>query len=112
MNVMDSFRLDGKVAVVTGGSGLYGRQIVEALAEAGAKVYTASRNLEANEAYAKTMRDAGLEVYGGQVDQGDQESIERFLKEITKNGDKVSILVNNSVLRITNGYQCDPALFD
>ncbi len=112
MNVMDSFRLDGKVAVVTGGSGLYGRQIVEALAEAGAKVYTASRNLEANEAYAKTMRDAGLEVYGGQVDQGDQESVERFLKEITKNGDKVSILVNNSVLRITNGYQCDPALFD
>lgn len=112
MSVMDSFRLDGKVAVVTGGSGLYGRQIVEALAEAGAKVYTASRRLEPNEEYAKEMRDRGFEVYGGQVDQGEEESIKKFLEEIIKNGDKVDILINNSVLRITNGYQCDPALFD
>ena len=112
MNILDSFRLDGKVAVVTGGSGLYGRQIVEALAEAGAKVYTASRTLEPNEKYAAEMRERGYEVYGGQVDQSDQESVERFLGEITKNGEKVSILVNNSVLRCTKGYYGDNALFD
>lgn len=112
MNILDSFRLDGKVAVVTGGSGLYGRQIVEALAEAGAKVYTASRNLQSNEEYAKKMRDAGLEVYAGQVDQGDQESIDKFLAEITKDGQTISILINNSVLRCTNGYHGDNDLFD
>ena len=38
MNVLDSFKLDGKVAVVSGGAGLYGFQIVAALAEAGATV--------------------------------------------------------------------------
>ena len=38
MNVLDSFRLDNQVAVVTGGAGLYGRQIVQAMAEAGARI--------------------------------------------------------------------------
>jgi len=112
MSIMDMFGLKGKVAVVTGGSGLYGRQIVEALAEAGAKVYTASRNLESNEEYASKMREAGLEVYAGQVDQGNQESIDKFLSEITKDGQKISILINNSVLRCTNGYYGDNDLFD
>ena len=39
MNVLDMFKLDGKVAVVTGGAGNYGKQMVRALAEAGATVY-------------------------------------------------------------------------
>ena len=112
MNVMDMFKLDGKVAVVTGGSGLYGRQMVEALASAGAKVYTASRNLKSNEDFALKMREKGLSVNAGQVDQSDEESVKKFLDEITKNGDKVSVLVNNSVLRCTNGYKGDAELFD
>lgn len=112
MNILDSFRLDGKVAVVTGGSGLYGRQIVEALASAGAKVYTASRSLESNEAFASKLREKGLEVYAGQVDQGDEESIKKFLAEITKDGQAISILVNNSVLRCTKGFHTDAALLD
>ena len=112
MNILDFFRLDGKVAVVTGGSGLYGRQMVEALAQAGAKVYTASRTLESNEKCAKAFREKGLEVYAGQVDQSDEESVKRFLAEVTKDGQKVDILVNNSVLRVTKGYQTSPEAFD
>ncbi|MBE7009949.1 MAG: SDR family oxidoreductase [Ruminococcaceae bacterium] len=111
-NVMELFSLKGKTAVVTGGSGLYGRQLVQALAQAGAKVYTASRNLESNEECAAKMREAGLEVYAGKVDQGDQDSINEFLAELTKDGQKIDILINNSVLRITKNYQTDAALFD
>lgn len=98
-NVMEMFNLKGKTAVVTGGSGLYGRQIVEALAEAGATVYTVSRNLESNESYAKTMRQRGYQVFAGQLDQGDEESIKKCLADITNDGKKVDILINNSVLR-------------
>ena len=45
-NIMEKFSLKGKVALVTGGHGLYGKQITLAMAEAGAIVYTASRSLD------------------------------------------------------------------
>lgn len=44
MSVLEKFRLDGKVAIVTGGAGLYGQLISAALAEAGAIVLIASRD--------------------------------------------------------------------
>ena len=53
MGVLDNFSLKSTVAAVTGGAGLYGRQIVAALAEAGAKTFVASRNLEALEKLAR-----------------------------------------------------------
>lgn len=108
MNVKDLFDLSGKVAVVTGGSGLYGRQMVEALASAGAEVFTASRRLEANEEYACKMREKGLKVFAGRIDQGDEESIKEFLSGITAKGKKADILVNNSVLRTMRSMN-DPA---
>ena len=112
MDINSLFSLKGKTAAVIGGSGLYGRQMVEALASAGAEVWTASRNIEANEEYAAKMRDMGLKVCAGQIDQGDEESIKDFLYQITKNGRKVDILVNNSVLRTMRSVSDDAAKFD
>lgn len=113
MNILDRFKLDGKRAVVTGGSGLYGKQIVKSLAMAGAEVYTASRNLEANEAYAAELRAEGLNVYAGRLDQGDEASINAFLESLTKAGKTVDILINNSVLRcMKKGMKDDPERFD
>jgi NAD(P)-dependent dehydrogenase (short-subunit alcohol dehydrogenase family) len=62
MSVLDMFSLRRKVAVVSGGAGLYGRQIAEALAEAGARTFIASRNVAKLEHEAAALRERGLGV--------------------------------------------------
>lgn len=104
MNVLEMFRLTGKVALVTGGAGRYGRQMVEALAEAGAVVWTASRSLEKNQAYAAELREKGYEVYGDSYDQANEESIQALLARMIEKHGKVDILVNNSALRCGKGF--------
>ncbi len=99
MHVMKMFDLSGKVALVTGGAGKYGSPMVEALAEAGATVITASRTLEKNEQFADMLRQKGLKVYADAYDQGDEQSILALRDRLVEKYGKVDILVNNSALR-------------
>lgn len=99
MNVMESFSLKGKVALLTGGAGLYGRQIVAALAEAGAKLYIASRGVEALEKVAKEERDRGFDVTALSLDLESDESIEKLHDKIISKNSRFDILVNNAVTR-------------
>lgn len=98
-NVLDLFRLNGKTALITGGAGLYGRQIVEAVAEAGAKTFMASRNLKAQEEQAAKFRDAGLDVTALQLDQSEESSIRDVIAQIAEAAGKCDVLVNNAVSR-------------
>lgn len=93
------FRLDGKVALVTGGAGLYGKHIVRALAEAGATVVTASRNGEACRAYAEELRQEGLRAEGDQYDQASEDSIRRLRDHLIERHGQLDVLFNNSVAR-------------
>ena len=111
MNVLDMFKLDGKIALVTGGAGNYGRQMVEALAEAGATVWTASRRLEPNEELAAELRAQGYDVHADAYDQSDEESIKGLLARMIEKHGRVDILVNNSVLRPSKSYHCEPEVF-
>lgn len=112
MSIIDKFRLDGKVAIITGGAGLYGRQLVECLAEAGAKVYTASRNVEALEELAVKHRSNGLDVEALHLDQKDEASVLQLRDEVMSRSGHVEILVNNAVARpMKKGYQDDASTF-
>ena len=108
MNVLDSFRLQGRTAVVTGGAGLFGRQIVEALAEAGARAFMASRNLEKLESRARQFREVGLDVTALAFDQGDERSAHALLDQILARAEGVDILVNAAVARPMRDWS-DPA---
>lgn len=73
--VLDLFRLDGKVALVTGaGSGL-GRAYAEAMAEAGAAVACADLDLSAAERTAAHLRAQGLRAAALQVDVANEASV-------------------------------------
>ena len=109
MKVMDMLSLDGKVAVVTGGAGKYGYQIVEALAEAGATVYVASRNRENNLAKVKPLVDEGYSVHVVNLDLESEESILGMCDEVWGKEGRVDILVNNAVLRCTEGHDVTSA---
>ena len=112
MAVLDTFSLKDKVALVTGGAGKFGRQILSAVAEAGAKTYVASRGIEALEEVAREMRDGGLDVTALQYDQGDEASILALRDKIIADAGRCEILVNNSVARpMTKGYDDDSSTF-
>ena len=98
MNVLESFSLKGKVALLTGGAGLYGRQLCRALCEAGAEVYIASRNLEKLQAEAE--RSGAIAIH---LDLDSDESIASVVDEIVKRSGRIDVLVNNAVSRSACG---------
>jgi NAD(P)-dependent dehydrogenase (short-subunit alcohol dehydrogenase family) len=107
MHIKELFNIQGRVAVVTGGSGLYGRCIVEGLCEAEAKVIIASRNLEKCEETASFYREQGYKAYAYSLDLASHESVISFTEKVWQDFGQVDILVNNSVLRPMKGYDDD-----
>ena len=93
------FSLENKVAIVTGGRGLYGASISTGLCEMGATVVIASRNGEKCEEFAKELRDGGYNAIGLSLDLDSDESIKNLVKEVIERYGKIDILVNNAVDR-------------
>lgn len=112
MNILERFSLQGKTALVTGGAGIVGKQIVRAMAQAGAHTYVASRGLAALEDLAATLAGEGLSIHPRQFDQGDEASILSLCKAIKAERPVVDILVNNAVSRPLHSYQDEASHFD
>jgi len=104
MHIKDLFNLEGKVIVVTGGSGQYGQCLVEGLAEAGGTVITTSRKLESAGKTAGIFRQRGLEVHPMELDQGDPASVQELKEALSKEFGGLHVLVNNAVSRPMKGY--------
>ena len=98
MTATDRFRLDGKVAIVTGGAGGIGRAYGRALAEAGASVVLADLNGTAAEDEAAKLVADGLSALGVPVDITDPESSAAMVAATTARFGGVDILVNNAAL--------------
>ena len=87
-----SFRLDGKRALVTGGTRGIGLGAAVALAEAGAAVTIAARTAGDIEALVNQMADAGLGAEGVALDITDSETVKAFVDDV----EPFQILVNSA----------------
>lgn len=99
MHAKKLFSLEGRVAIVTGGRGLYGAAICEGLCEMGATVIVASRNGEKCEEFAETLRQQGHSAFGMALDLSDDESVNALPKAVFDRFGRIDILVNNAVDR-------------
>lgn len=104
MNVKELLSLKKKIILVTGGAGLYGKTIVEGLAEADGTVITASRNLDAGQKVADELREKGLDVHAMRVDQADHKSVMALKHQIQNEFGLLDVFVNNAVARPMKGY--------
>jgi NAD(P)-dependent dehydrogenase (short-subunit alcohol dehydrogenase family) len=100
----DPFSLRGKVIIQFGGTGLLGRALVAALANAGATLIVASRNRLSLEALATTERAAGRDVRIDEVDINTESSLQALRDRVIASAGRVDGIVFNAVSRTMRGY--------
>jgi NAD(P)-dependent dehydrogenase (short-subunit alcohol dehydrogenase family) len=98
MTTLDRFRIDGKIAVVTGGGGAIGQLYGRALAEAGAAVMLADLNADAAETAATKLVSDGFEAASVRVDITDRPSTLAMATQTVERFGGIDILVNNAAL--------------
>jgi NAD(P)-dependent dehydrogenase (short-subunit alcohol dehydrogenase family) len=97
--MLQLFRLEGRIALVSGGAGIYGSQISRALAEAGAHVIIASRHLDQCENLATKICKANLRAEAKEVDLSSEQSIRKLRNRIVSEHGRLDVLINNAVAR-------------
>jgi NADP-dependent 3-hydroxy acid dehydrogenase YdfG len=96
MSVLDLFRLDGKVAVVTGASSGLGADFAVSLAQAGADVVLAARRADRLDQTADAMRAAGRRAFAVTTDVRDPDACQAVIGAAVAEFGRVDYLVNNA----------------
>jgi NAD(P)-dependent dehydrogenase (short-subunit alcohol dehydrogenase family) len=96
MAVLETFRLDGQVALVTGGSRGLGLQIAEGLGEAGASVAITARREEGLHKAVEHLTQRGINAMSVVCDISKNDQVEAAVKQALEYFEHIDILVNNA----------------
>lgn len=105
-NVLDTFKLTGRVALVTGGARGLGQVIATALAQAGADVAIASRSIgDCNATASQIASKTGRKAKAFTVDVTSAQDIDRLVAEIEGSLGPIDILFNNAGINVRGPVQ-------
>ncbi len=96
MSVLDLFKLEDRVAIVTGAGRGIGRALAYALAEAGAHVVVAELLKENGERVVEEIQNLGRRAICIQTDVSDYENVKKMVDSVYQEFDRIDILVNNA----------------
>ena len=102
MTVLDSFRLDGRTALITGSSGGIGLALARALGQAGAHVVLNGRRADRLDAAARQLRSESLLVSTSLFDVTDAASVRAAVDALEADLGPIDVLVNNAGIQIRN----------
>ncbi|MBQ4111001.1 MAG: gluconate 5-dehydrogenase [Clostridia bacterium] len=94
--ILDSYKLDGKIALVTGGSYGIGYAIAKGLAEAGATIVFNDINQELVDKGLAAYKEDGINAHGYVFDVTDENAVAECIAKIEKEVGVIDILVNNA----------------
>lgn len=100
-DILDKFRLDGKVSIVTGASRGLGQAMVEALSGAGSDVVLMGRNQQTLEPVAEKIRkEVGRKALCVQMDVGKLDQIKAAVAKVMAEFGRIDVLVNNAGINV------------
>lgn len=96
MAILDKLRLDGKVALITGGGSGLGQAMALAMADAGADIAVSGRRLEPLQETKGFVEGKGRQCFITQCDVTDSAEVDRMIQEVISHYGHLDILVNNA----------------
>ena len=98
--MINQFRMDGRVAIVTGGTSGIGLAIGKALADAGGRVVISGRSVERGDEALEAFRADGLDAQFLSCDVGDAGSVSGLVGEVVSSHGGLHVLVNSAAINI------------
>jgi NAD(P)-dependent dehydrogenase (short-subunit alcohol dehydrogenase family) len=101
--------LSGKAAAVFAATGAIGEQVARSFAQQGAHVFVSGRRLDAVQAAAQRIREAGGRAEAHQVDAMDERAVESHLAEVIERAGRLDVVLNAIGVRVEEGDYGVPA---